>query len=90
VPDFAPGITQTNGHHDPLEAEVTFGDEKIDELKVVTKPPVVEETKTKASFHNFASRTFSNGSIDERSLPRDGDDGRQGRASNSGARASEE
>lgn len=91
VPDFAPWVQQTNGHHDPLEAEVTFADEQIEALRVVTKPPVVEEKKSKSPFHNFASRTFSNGSIDERSLSKELEENdRQSRTMNGSVQSPEE
>ena len=91
VADFAPGVLQSNGHRDPLDAEVTFADEKIAELKVFTKPPVVDETKTKSLHHNFATRTFSNGSIDETLLSQElhGDD-RPEKSLNGDAQTSEE
>jgi la-related protein 1 len=69
VPDFSP-----NPQHkamSEIEAETTFTDEEVDNLQLVyniNKDKVHGEAKQKSSFHNASSRTFSNGSIDGRSI----------------------
>lgn len=96
VPDFAPGLLPVNGlavngHHDPLELEITFSDEEVTALTLVfASPKGNEDAKPKVPFHNASSRTFSNGSIDGKSVTDEyNDDSRQGRTLNSGARISE-
>jgi la-related protein 1 len=91
VPDFAPGVLPVNGNHDPLETETTFSDEAVLKLVVVNRPKAADEVKPQNPFHSFASRTFSNGSIDEDSLVENNvDDGRQGRPLTNGNHASEQ
>jgi la-related protein 1 len=90
VPDFAPGLLPLNGTSDPLEAEVTFSDEEVLKLTVVfAASKGADGSKPKLPFHNASSRTFSNGSIDSRSIAEEIDDNRQGRALTNGTRASE-
>jgi la-related protein 1 len=88
VPDFAPGLLVVNGSGDPLE---TFTDEEVANLTLVFAPPkVADDSKPKTPYHTSASRTFSNGSIDGRSIAEEMvDDGRQGRALTNGSRAPE-
>ncbi|TAQ87937.1 hypothetical protein B7494_g3742 [Chlorociboria aeruginascens] len=90
VPDFSPGLLSFNGASDPLEAETTFTDEDVENLQVVfAAPKGNEDPKSKTTFHPASSRTFSNGSIDGRSLAEElFDDHRQGRSSN-GSRGTE-
>ncbi|KAG9232171.1 hypothetical protein BJ875DRAFT_93411 [Amylocarpus encephaloides] len=91
VPDFAPGLMAVNGTNDPLEAENTFSDEEIANLTLVFAPPKpMDETQPKTPYHTAASRTFSNGSIDGRSVAEEiQDDTRQGRTLTNGSRVPE-
>jgi la-related protein 1 len=86
VPDFAPGLLAVNASNDPLE---TFTDEEVANLTLVFAPPkAADDSKPKTPYHTSASRTFSNGSIDGRSIAEEMiDDGRQGRALTNGSRA---
>ena len=86
VPDFAPGLLTLNVSNDPLE---TFTDDEVTNLTLVFAPPkAADDTKPKTPYHTSASRTFSNGSIDGRSIAEEMiDDGRQGRALTNGSRA---
>ncbi|EHL00693.1 putative Uncharacterized HTH La-type RNA-binding protein [Glarea lozoyensis 74030] len=88
VPDFAPGLLLVNGSGDSVE---TFTDEEVANLTLVFTPAkVADDSKPKAPYHTSASRTFSNGSIDGRSIAEEmNDDGRQGRALTNGSRAPE-
>ena len=90
VPDFSPGLLPLNGHPDPLEAETTFSDEEVTNLTLVfAAPKGADDPKPKLPFHNASSRTFSNGSIDGRSIAEELDDNRQGRALTNGSRVAE-
>lgn len=90
VPDFAPGLLPVNGTPDPLEAETTFSDEEVLNLTLVfAASKGADGSKPKLPFHNASSRTFSNGSIDSRSIAEEIDDNRQGRALTNGTHASE-
>lgn len=91
VPDFAPGLLPLNGQLDPLEAEITFHDDEATHLTVVFTPQRShEEAKVKTPFHNASSRTFSNGSIDGRSIAEGlHDNPRQGRPLTNGSRGTE-
>jgi la-related protein 1 len=74
-----------------LEAEITFHDDEATHLTVVFTPQRShEEAKVKTPFHNASSRTFSNGSIDGRSIAEGlHDNPRQGRPLTNGSRATE-
>jgi la-related protein 1 len=91
VPDFSPGLLPLNGPLDPLEAEVTFQDDEVAHLTVVfTLQRSHDDPKTKTPFHNASARTFSNGSIDGRSIAEGlHDNPRQGRTLTNGSRAAE-
>jgi la-related protein 1 len=91
VPDFAPAIPAINGTADTLEEETTFGDEDVANLKLVFASPKSQDgTKDALPFHNPSSRTFSNGSIDGRSIAEElHDEPRQSRGLTNGSRASE-
>jgi len=91
VPDFSPGALPLNGTTDPLDEETTFFDEEIANLKLVfASPKGNENSKARPAYHNASSRTFSNGSIDVRSIAEEiHDDSRQGRGLANGSRASE-
>ena len=45
-----------------------FTDEQVDNLNIVVRKPVAATTPTRPPFHSSSSRTFSNGSIDGRSI----------------------
>jgi len=66
VPEFAPN-SQTKLNKE-LEAETTFTDEEVDNLQLVYNSKGPGDTKQRSPFHNASSRTFSNGSIDGRTL----------------------
>ena len=88
VPDFSPGLLPLNNMADPLESETTFTDEEVANLKLVFAPQKGnDDSKPKVPFHNPSSRTFSNGSIDGRSIAEEiHDDLRQGRTLTNGSR----
>lgn len=80
VADFAPGQIAVNGLPDALEAETTFSDDEVSHLTLVFLPKANNNdgSKPKSQFHG-ASRTFSNGSIDGRSIAEElAQDPRQG------------
>jgi la-related protein 1 len=91
VPDFAPSLLPVNGTPDPLEAEVTFHDDEAAHLTVVfTTQRSQDDSKPKIPFHNSSSRTFSNGSIDGRTIAEElHDNPRQSRTLTNGSRAAE-
>lgn len=91
VPDFAPGLLSLNGASDPLEAETTFNDDAVANLILVFNAPKgTEGSKPRSPFHGVPSRTFSNGSIDGRSIAEElYDDQRQGRTLTNGSHASD-
>jgi la-related protein 1 len=67
VPDFAPNL-QPKSTTNELDAETTFTDEEVDNLQLVYNSKGPGDTKPRSPFHNASSRTFSNGSIDGRTL----------------------
>lgn len=66
VPDFAPNSPANEMGE--LEAETTFTNEEVDNLQLVYNRKSQVETKSKIFGHSSSSRTFSNGSIDGRSI----------------------
>jgi la-related protein 1 len=71
VPDFSPGLPQncTNHQEDGDVAQTTFTDEDVEKLVVVLRPTAGGEgAQPRIPFHTAGLRTFSNGSIDERSI----------------------
>ena len=88
VPDFAPGLLPLDGvSEDPLEAETTFTDEEVLSLTLVfASPKTAGDTKPTSPFRSASSRTFSNGSIDGRSIAEETHDDRQGRTLTNGSR----
>ena len=73
VPDFAPGILPITNHGmsplDPqAQVENSFSDEQVESLMIVIRKPTNSATPLRAPFHSAASRTFSNGSIDGRTI----------------------
>ena len=92
VPDFSPGLMAGRNHSsEPLDIETTFSDDEVAHLILVFKAPKgSEDSKPKSPFHGMPSRTFSNGSIDGRSIAEElYDDQRQGRSLANGSHASE-
>ncbi|KAH7329982.1 hypothetical protein BKA65DRAFT_47309 [Rhexocercosporidium sp. MPI-PUGE-AT-0058] len=93
VPDFSPGMLPilNNGPSEPLDIETTFSDDEVAHLILVFKAPKGnEDSKPKSPFHGMPSRTFSNGSIDGRSIAEElYDDQRQSRSLVNGSHASE-
>ncbi|KAI9840061.1 MAG: hypothetical protein M1819_000254 [Sarea resinae] len=73
VPDFAPsGVPneingQTNLDGQRSEGD-SFPDEQIPHLMIIVRKPVKAEGQLRRPFHSAASRTFSNGSIDGRTI----------------------
>jgi la-related protein 1 len=72
VPDFAPAAPALSGHsHPQLETQPTgtssFTDEQVESLMIVVRKPVNASAST-PPFHSTARRTFSNGSLDSRTI----------------------
>ncbi|KAI9732483.1 MAG: hypothetical protein M1818_007521 [Claussenomyces sp. TS43310] len=67
VPDFAPGPSPINADA-YADVEVTFTDAEVDNLNLVYTLKRSDDAPPKAPYHSASSRTFSNGSIDGRSL----------------------
>lgn len=89
VPDFAPGYHHTNGSPDPLDAETTFTDEEVENLTLVFASAKVNNDRK--PYHNASARTFSNGSIDGRSIAESmSDELRQGRPLTNGSHSTEQ
>ena len=84
VPDFAPNVVPPNGTVDPLEAETTFFDEDVANLKLVFASSKGSETPKQTPYHSISARTFSNGSIDGKSVTDDIQEDRQGRGLTNG------
>ena len=89
VPDFAPNTAPPNGTVDPLEAETTFFDEDVANLKLVFASSKGSETPKQTPYHNASARTFSNGSIDGKSVTEDIQEDRQGRGLTNGSHVPE-
>jgi la-related protein 1 len=89
VPDFAPGALPVNGVVDPLEAETTFFDDDVANLKLVFATPKGSENTKQTPHHNASARTFSNGSIDGRAVTEDIQEDRQGRGLTNGSHVPE-
>lgn len=87
VPVFEP----VNGVSDPLEDETTFSDEQVAELTLVYQSPKGNDKSSPSNrFHSASSRTFSNGSIDGKSVMEEiHENHRQGRTLTNGSRTSE-
>ena len=73
VSDFAPGITPTNPEDflpaesfEPMES--TFTDEQVDGLMILVRKQYNSSASVPPPFHTASSRTFSNGSIDSRTI----------------------
>lgn len=74
VPDFSPaGPVPTNGRgFSPIEPHVhsasSFSDEQVESLMIVVRKPANTSAALPPPFHSASSRTFSNGSIDGRTI----------------------
>ena len=73
VPEFAPGLAPTNGRgFSPIDPRVhnasSFTDEQVESLMIVVRKPVPTSAALLPPFHSASSRTFSNGSIDGRTI----------------------
>ena len=73
VPDFAPALPSLNSSSlsplDPhIPVENSFSDEQVESLMIVIRKPIVPSNALRTSFPTAASRTFSNGSIDSRTI----------------------
>ncbi|TEY35771.1 hypothetical protein BOTCAL_0580g00010 [Botryotinia calthae] len=87
VPYFTPGLLPLNGNTvpspDPLAPETTFTDEQIEDLNLVfaqSSRKTSDQKPARHPYHNSSSRTFSNGSIDGRSINEELSEERQGRS----------
>jgi la-related protein 1 len=89
VPDFAPSAVPINGAVDPLEAETTFFDEDVANLKLVFASSKGAEASKQTPYHSPSARTFSNGSIDRKALTEDAQEDRQGRGLTNGSHVPE-
>lgn len=73
VPDFAPRLT-VPGNAEPMlsensqSLENSFTDEQVDLLMIVVRKPLKTPAQMSPPFHSASSRTFSNGSIDGRTI----------------------
>lgn len=73
VSEFSPSVRSSNSRSfsqpdsQGLGTSV-FTDEQVDNLNIVVRKPVTATTPTRPHFHSSSSRTFSNGSIDGRSI----------------------
>ena len=76
VSEFSPSVISSNSRSfsqpDPQAPGTSvFTDEQVDNLNIVVRKPVNATTPTRPHFHSSSSRTFSNGSIDGRSINED-------------------
>ena len=73
VSEFSPSVRSSNSrsfsqHDSQAPGTGVFTDEQVDRLIIFYKKPVTGTTPTRPHFHSSSSRTFSNGSIDGRSI----------------------
>ena len=73
VSEFSPSVRSQNSRSfSPVDSQApgtsVFTDEQVDNLNIVVRKPVTATTPTRPRFHSSSSRTFSNGSIDGRSI----------------------
>lgn len=72
VPDFAPGMPSTNTRGFSLDTTShgasSFTDEQVESLMIVVRKPVNPMAPLPPPFPSQPSRTFSNGSIDGRTI----------------------
>lgn len=72
-PDVTPGLSMVNDTDKTLAVvyhpvENTFTDEQVDLLMIVVRKSLNRSMQASPPFHSAASRTFSNGSIDGRTI----------------------
>lgn len=96
VPNFTPGLLPLNGNTipspDPLASETTFTDEQVENLNLVfaqASHKTSDQKPARHPYHNSSSRTFSNGSIDGRSINDELYEERQGRPLVNGSHSQE-
>ena len=73
VPDFAPNLPHTNGQGssslDPSSHNANlFTDEQVENLVIVIRKPINQSAPMPPPFASASTRTFSNGSIDRRTI----------------------
>ena len=73
VSEFSPSVQSSNSRSfsqpdTQAQGSSVFTDEQVDNLNIVVRKPVTATTPTRPHFHSSSSRTFSNGSIDGRSI----------------------
>ena len=73
VSEFLPSVRSPNSRSfsqpdSQAPGTSVFTDEQVDNLNIVVRKPVAATTPTRPHFHSSSSRTFSNGSIDGRSI----------------------
>ena len=73
VSEFSPSVRSHNSRSFSQPDSQTpgtsvFTDEQVDNLNIVVRKAVTATTPTRPHFHSSSSRTFSNGSIDGRSI----------------------
>lgn len=73
VPDFTPRLSTTSNAEptvlEPRQSmENSFTDEQVDLLMIVVRKPLKTAAQLSPPFHTASSRTFSNGSIDGRTI----------------------
>ena len=73
VSEFSPSVRSLNPRSfSPLDSQApgtsVFTDEQVDNLNIVVRKPMTATTPTRPHFHSSSSRTFSNGSLDGRSI----------------------
>ena len=73
VSEFSPSVQSPNSRSFSQPDSQTpgtsvFTDEQVDNLNIVVRKPVTATTPLRPHFHSSSSRTFSNGSIDGRSI----------------------
>ena len=71
--EFASGLPPSNGHgYSPIEPQAqkasSFTDEQVESLMIVVRKPLSTSAVLPPPFHSASSRTFSNGSIDGRTI----------------------
>ena len=73
VSEFSPSVrSPTSRSFSQAESQTpgtsVFTDEQVDNLNIVVRKPLAATTPMRPPFHSSSSRTFSNGSIDGRSI----------------------
>lgn len=73
VPDFAPAAPPVNNRGFPpadhnIPATSSFTDEQVESLMIVVRKPINSSASAPPPFPSAPSRTFSNGSIDSRTI----------------------